>query len=111
MATNSLILIFCFIYLVISCVISAYTSHRWSSSGEFRWAIATYVLNLVPVWIVIARYSTNLMRDSLIYDLVLTIVFTATLLYFQSKYVTFTAMQMVGICLAILGIILFKLDI
>jgi hypothetical protein len=108
---NSLILLSCFIYLVISSVLSAYTTHKWTITGNTMWALATYSMNFVPLWIIVAKYSNNVIRDSLVYDLILTIVFTSALIYFQSKLVSFTALQIIGICLAVLGIILFKLDI
>lgn len=111
MVMNSLILLSCFVYLVISSVLSAYTTHKWSITGNTMWALATYSMNFVPLWIIVAKYSNNIIRDSLVYDLILTIVFTSALVYFQSKQVSFILLQVIGMCLAVLGIILFKLDI
>jgi hypothetical protein len=100
----------CLFSLALTSVVSAYASFQWNITHKMLWAAIVQGLQILPIWLVVARYSTNLVRDGLIYDVVLTVVYTSALVYFQSKLVTLTLTQMIGIGLTIIGILMFKFN-
>jgi hypothetical protein len=100
----------CLFFLALTSVVSAYASFQWNVTHQMLWAFIVQGLQVIPLWLIVARYSTNIVRDGLIYDVVLTVVYTSALVYFQSKLVTLSLTQMIGVGLTMVGILMFKFN-
>jgi CHASE2 domain-containing sensor protein len=94
---------------ILSSALAGLFSYRMNQSQEWSWSMYLWILNAVPLWIFIARYSKNILLDGLIYDSILTIAYTATVLYLSSKDSHFTTLQWISLCIIILGLLAFKL--
>ena len=63
----------------------------------------------IGIWTYVASTSRHLVFDSLVYDLVLTLVFTICLIYLQNLSQHFTVLNWIGAGLALLGLVCLKL--
>ena len=77
---------------------------------SIKWFMITWVFWSTPLWAIIARKSTNITIDGLIYDIIMVAVFSifSSILLMKSG-VTFSNYQIWGIGLMVCSIILFKL--
>ena len=96
-------------YLWVPLIMVFYAVSAWITTknnvqgGKWFWIACAY--GVVPTWQVISRYSTNIVFDSVLYDLIVTLTFGASLLYFSAatqKYVWWQAA--LGLAFAVLGL-------
>jgi len=94
-------------------VIIGYFSRRNNSTAGKKFLIIMSLLTIFPLWALIAPDSTNMAMDVLLYDTIMVLTLTASIIYFGRK--TETAKRMWGIynwcglLLVIIGLILMKL--
>ena len=88
--------------------------HLWSaklsvdnSAGDNKAALWMWLIGLLPIWIIISRYTKNLLFDAMLYDTLLVVVYTAGIIYFGDK--TLTLVNMIGIGLMFAGLVMVKL--
>jgi len=96
-------------FICLSAGLAGYFSHKANLSGENHWVVYLWLLNVVPLWAVIAKYSKNILTDGLIYDILLTVVYTATVMYMVNKTVSFNWIQICCVLIMILALIVFKI--
>lgn len=81
----------------------SYLSLRQSSNAALG---IIWLLQLIPNWILICKYSNNLALDGFIYDFVVTCGWGVAVIVFNGK--SFQWQQFAGIIFMICGIMLFK---
>lgn len=101
-------------YLIwIFCTILFYSLYAWVSVqnnlyGE-KWGILLWFLPFIfPIWPIISKFSKNIVFDGLLFDSLLTLSYTATILYLTNGFIKLQYIQIFGIFLIILGIFLMK---
>jgi len=77
-------------------------------NSSWNWVIGLYLVNLLSVWPLIARYSKNVIYDGLLYDLIIFFVFYGTVVYLGAAH-KFTAIQWFGTGMVIAGFLILKL--
>ena len=90
--------------------LSAILSKKANDSQDWKWVWILYSMNLLGMWPFISKYSKNLIRDGLIYDLVIFLSFYFTLLFLGAAK-NFTTTQWIASILIFAGLLLFKLDL
>ena len=65
-----------------------------------------YALSLIPLWVIVARYSTNLLRDAILYDWLLLIQYPVFLILGTAT--GFSRLQWCGAGLAFVGLCLLR---
>lgn len=89
---------------ILYAVITAYFSFKLNSGSNCL--LLAYFFNILPVFTLVSKYSTSILTDALIYDLILFVCYSATLIYLTNHKMTFSSFF--GIFLMILGMIIFK---
>lgn len=95
--------------LIILNIFAAYFTFKVNVEKTIPWQIALYCLNLSPLWIVVAKHSKNVVLDGIMYDIILTISYTISILLFTYGQVQFNMLQYLGILLLIIGFVIFKI--
>jgi succinate-acetate transporter protein len=94
--------------LIIYYSVYAYLSKQCNDNftwGNFWWF---YAMNLLPIWMFVARYSKNILFDALVYDLIIFFTFYFVMLALGSGDKFHTG-QWVGLSLVIAGFLVMKL--
>ena len=97
-------------FLILLNFASAYISKRYNDVKNMYYTILFYLIGmcLTTVWIVVIKYSKNLMADSVLYDLILTLSFTSALVFVGCAS-HFNWINWVGLVLAMIGLVLLKI--
>jgi len=90
--------------------IVGYFSKRNNEAGGKKFLVIMIALNLIPLWAFVAPDSKNLAFDMLLYDTLMTVVLTVTLLLL-SKTQKLKSGSYAGIFLVIAGLILMRVKI
>jgi len=96
------------IALFITSVLAAYFSYRSNVTNDFKWTVYLWALNLLPLWALIARYSKNILFDGILYDILLTVIYTVTMMWFMSRSVSFSVTQVICMIVMVIALIVFK---
>jgi hypothetical protein len=103
---------FYFIWVPVAIILYAVTgwlSVKVNVSDNRFWYIPFTLLQMFPFWVIVARYSKNLILDSLIYDVTIFLISTISIGFFSGQVLQFSIFQYVGFGLVILGFILMQL--
>jgi hypothetical protein len=104
---KAIMMIYVIPVLIIACILSSYFSDQISKTNTgYLYYLPTAILNII-LWLIVARTSKNLLIDSIIFDVVMTIAFAAGFV-FLSYANGFSITNWIGVVLCILGIILIK---
>ena len=63
---------------------------------------------LFPIWILVSKISKNIVIDGIIFDVLLTVSYTISILYFTSGIIELTKLQYFGIIFILFGLFLIK---
>ena len=96
------------IALFITSVLAAYLSHKSNHSTEWKWSVYLWSLNLIPLWAIIARFSKNILFDGILYDILLTVIYTLTMTWLMSRTVNFSVTQIVCLVVMVVALMVFK---
>lgn len=59
------------------------------NQGGNNWAaIWMMVIGIIPIWIVVSRFSKNILFDAMLYDVLMMSVYTLGIAYFSDKILT-----------------------
>jgi hypothetical protein len=72
------------------------------------WFWLSWGASVIPIWPLISKYSKDLVRDGLIFDVTMTLVYTTSILYFTKSFSKFGANQYLGLLCVMGGMYLFK---
>jgi hypothetical protein len=88
--------------------------HIWSTrlsvlnnSGDNAAALWMWAICALPMWMIISRYSKNILFDAMLYDVLLVIVYTCGIAYFGDK--ALSILNFIGIALMFIGLMMVKL--
>jgi len=87
----------------------AYLSYRNNLNGG-TWGVALWLYGLIPaaVWVLVSKYSKNILFDGMLFDSIVFLSFAAVLGFLSNAFFNFNAGQWVGFCLATSGFIMMK---
>lgn len=89
---------------IVYSIIAAYFSFRLNSGDKVFWI--TYGLNILPIWTFWSLISKNILFDAIVYDLILIICYSVTLIYLTKQ--PLNIQHYIGLVLIFLGLIIFK---
>lgn len=95
--------------LILSSALGAYCA-KLSNSGTPYGSVYVFFVSMIGVilWVWASRISKNLLFDSILYDVVMSLSFAIS--FILLKYgETFTMFNWMGVALAIIGLIMMKL--
>jgi len=92
------------ISVILYSLITAIFSFKLNSGDKVFWI--AYFLNVLPIWTLLSKYSQNILFDAMIYDLILFLVYSGTLIYLTNHKLTIASYA--GLTLIIAGMIIFK---
>ena len=78
-----------------------------NQSGDNKAAVWMFLIGLIPLWIIVSRYSKLLLFDAMLYDTLVVIAYTVGIVYFGDKVLTST--NIVGMILIFIGLVFVKL--
>ena len=95
--------------LVIS-TLAGYFGYRSNQGGGIIWSILLWCIFAIPTWNFIVKYSNNIVRDHIIFNMIIVVAMNVTTMYLMSSDgVHFTYTQYLGLGIAIFGIFLFQM--
>jgi peptidoglycan/LPS O-acetylase OafA/YrhL len=96
--------------LIVVTLLGAYASvkNNVGTSGS-KWMVILWLLGLVPIWVFVSRYSSDIVFDSLLYDITTCLLFSLGILYFSEKFELLRPGQWIAIIVTIGGLVAFKL--
>lgn len=74
--------------------------------GKWTWIMVAVCM--LPPWVLISRYSKNLVLDAMIFDAILVIAYSFGLLHFTNSWSKFGLYNWLGFGMMILGVFIFK---
>lgn len=82
--------------------------HRGDEAASKKFWWITTLLGAIPLWAFVAPDSSNLAVDGLLYDIIMILTMTSTLLFLNNKF-KMKAISWVGLTLIIIGFSMMKL--
>jgi hypothetical protein len=86
-------------------VVQAWLSTKVAADKLFFYLI--WIWGSLPMWAFVAKYSKNLFIDAIIYDSIIVVAYSLTILYLTNM--TLKPVNVVGLFLLILAIVLIKI--
>ena len=85
----------------------AFLSTKANVSSSFNWPIILYLYGgIIQLWVIVSRISKNLVFDAFLYDFVLILSQTITLIILTNSKLSFA--QILGVVLVVTGLILVR---
>jgi len=94
--------------VVLAYIVAAYTTNKLNLTKDNIWFYLNWFGNFLPIWAFIARGSKNLVFDGLLFDVVMVVTYTITILILTKSFETMRLVNYLGIVLVIVGLTLFK---
>lgn len=85
-----------------------YFSFRLNTDKGTLWFILNWLLPIIPIWSFIAMNTRRLVFDGLLFDVILIVVYTFSVMYFTKTFDTLKIHNYIGLTAMIIGLILFK---
>lgn len=73
-----------------------------------KWFWIFFLASLFTPWVLISKFSKDIMFDAMIFDAILVLSYTLGLLYFTNSFSKFSYPQWIGIFLILVGMVVFK---
>lgn len=83
---------------------SAYVSCQSNATHKTQWVIIGTLMGILPIWTMVARFSTNIAADGLLYDSIVAIVYYPALLYFSGTLGTLPWYKWFGFVVTLIGL-------
>ncbi len=93
-------------YWFVPVVCLSYVLTAYLSNLKSFWFI--WLLNMVPLWAVVNKYSKDVVYDGVVFDVTMTISYTFAILYFTKSYGKLGLSQYLGLGMSLGGLFLFK---
>lgn len=93
-------------FAIILYIIHGWLSYKTNSGKHSSHYIAYIILSALVFWPFVARYSKNLIFDGLLFDVIMTVSYTMSVIYFSGFKMNLY--QWLGLILAFVGLFLFK---
>jgi hypothetical protein len=88
---------------------AAFLSIKIQQDKGWFWFGVNCFTAAIPLWGLIARKSTNIVFDGLLYDVILIVTYSIFLIYLSKDYSSMKLMNFVGAGMVMLGLIFFKI--
>jgi hypothetical protein len=62
--------------LVLTCTVQAICSSLHNRGGPYGWYVFILGIGISVLWVLLAKYSTSLLRDGLIWDVLIALVYS-----------------------------------
>jgi hypothetical protein len=95
------------LYYILFAIFSKYSNDNNTNNN---YTIALFILQAVGLWPIITRYSSNIIRDGILFDIIAVTMFYFTVV-FMGGASKFTAVQWVGTFVAIIGVLMMKVGV
>ena len=94
--------------LIVYYILYAYLSKRFNEGFTWTTFLWFYALNLLPIWVFVAKYSKNIIFDGLLYDVIMFVTFFGALTFLGSAD-KFSLSQWIGLIFVVIGFLFMKL--
>jgi len=91
-------------------VLYNYIGYKNNTEDTSTWVYTMVAMSIFQFWVLISKYSTNLFRDGMIYDLIILLSFPLTM-WLVGNFEGLKTSQLIGVSLIVIGSVLFKLEI
>ena len=102
-------------YIWVPIVFAYYCFYNWmgwqnnqEGSSQF-WVYGMMVTGFLQLWVIISRYSTNILFDGMLYDILLFLTFPLSMWY-MGETNTFSIQQWIGLIVVVIGFLILKVD-
>lgn len=97
----------------IPAVIIVYGLMSWLSvknnvTDEKVWLIPFIIVQILPIWTVVAKVSKRLLFDAMIYDILMFLSINIAIGYFTGMFSKFSILQLIGFLVVVAGFILMR---
>lgn len=89
-------------------VIAAWISYRINLTGHWGWIGLLVVVNMIPLWGFIAKQSNSLLLDGIVYDILITVGYTAALIYLTKGSLLLSTVQWACVIIILAALIVLK---
>ena len=93
---------------ILAYTLLAYESQLCNSIGGYH-IYMVWVLGALPLWAIISRHSANLAFDGLLYDSIMTITYSISILYYTDSLKNIGINALLGGILIIAGLVIFRI--
>jgi hypothetical protein len=95
-------------------VILLYTAMGWlavkNNAVENKWYLISFlIVQLIPLWVIVTKFSKNLIFDGMLYDVLIFLVSTISIGYFSNQIFHFNIIQYIGLAMVTIGFILMQI--
>jgi len=87
---------------------SAYTTNKLNTTKDNIWFYLNWSLNFLPIWAFIAKGSKTIVFDGMLFDVVMVVTYTISILLITRSFETMKLVNYIGIVFVIVGLTLFK---
>jgi hypothetical protein len=99
--------------LVLMLIVSGWMSVKNNQNPSGNWTLWLWIFNaatsMIPFWPIISKNSKNLLFDSLLYDIIMVLVYTVTIVVMSGWGNSAKLVNIIGAILIIVGFILMRL--
>ncbi len=88
--------------------VGAWLTYKVSNGGSMIWFWMAWAGGCLPLWTMIARYSKDIVFDGILFDVTMTLVYTASILYFTKSFSKLGCQQYLSLVFIVGGLVFFK---
>lgn len=93
-------------YWYVPIIFLSYSFLAYVSNKHNFWVI--WALGAIPYWALVNKYSKDVVYDGIVFDLVVTVSYTVSILYFTRSFYKLEASNYFGLALVFFGLYIFK---
>lgn len=96
--------------IIVFYIFYTYVSHQNNLHGG-KWMWILLLLGIFPGWVIISRYSKNLMFDGMLYDVIMFLTYAVFIGFLTGQFLKFNWSQWIGFIMILTGFILMRMKI
>jgi len=96
---------------IILYILIGWLSVRVNVSDNRMWYVSLVVIQMIPFWTVVARFSKNITIDSMLYDVLIFLTSLLSIGIFSGQLVQFGILQYIGLIMVILGFVCLQIKL
>lgn len=87
--------------------LGCYFSNQLNITHNNKWAWFLFGTTMIPTWVMVCKYSNNVVFDAILYDLILLVSYSGFLIFLTKA--SLNVYNIFGLLLIFIGVVLFKL--
>lgn len=87
----------------------SWLSVKSNNSVSSTWFILLVLIQLIPGWAIVSRFSKNITIDSMLYDIILFLTCSICISLFSGQLFKFNTIQIAGFVIIIIGFIMIQI--